>query len=59
MSDSFSISLSAYDRGNDRRLFMKADGKRFEENQTIKICTDAKYDLTVTVKPNNPELKLE
>jgi len=59
MTDAFSISLCAYDRGNSRNLYVKADGKRFDDNQTIKISTDVKYDLTVQIKPNNPELKLE
>ncbi len=59
MTDTFSITLTAFDRANDRRLYVKADGKRFGDNQTIKIGSDAKYDLTVTVKPNNPELKLQ
>ena len=55
----FTVSLSAYDRANKRNLYVKADGKRFSDNQTIKVCSDVKYDLTVIVKPTNPELKLE
>ena len=59
MTDTFSISLTAFDRANHRNLYVKADGKRFSDSQTLKVCTDVKYDLTVTVKPKNPELKLE
>ena len=55
----FTVSFSAYDRANKRNLYVKADGKRFSDNQTIKVCSDVKYDLTVIVKPTNPELKLE
>lgn len=51
------ISLTAHDRVNDRSLYMKADGRRFGNSQTIKVCCDVKYDVAVTVKP--PIQKLE
>lgn len=51
------ITLMAHDRVNVRGLYMKADGKRFGSSQTLKVCCDVKYDLTVTIKP--PLQKLE
>ncbi|XP_003383766.1 PREDICTED: CB1 cannabinoid receptor-interacting protein 1-like [Amphimedon queenslandica] len=50
-STDFFVSLSIYDPKNGRHVFFKTDGKRFEEDRTIKISCDAKYDLTVTVRP--------
>jgi len=46
-----SIVFSAYDRNNGRHLYIKADGRRFDDTQTIKISTDIKYDISVSVKP--------
>ena len=45
------ITLTAHDRVNHRGLYMKADGKRFESSQTLKVCCDVKYDMTVSVRP--------
>ena len=45
------VSFTAHDRANNRYLYLKADGKRFESSQTVKIGADVKYDVTVTVKP--------
>lgn len=59
MASTFSISFTAYDKVNRRNLYMKADGKRFSSHQTIKICSDVKYETTVIVKPANEELNLE
>lgn len=51
-----SIVFKAYDRKNGRHLCIKADGKRFEESQTIKISSDIKYDVSVLVKPSVQKL---
>ena len=51
MTTNFSVSLTIYDPKNGRHVFFKTDGKRFEEDRTIKISCDVRYDLTVTVKP--------
>lgn len=51
------ITFTAHDRVNGRCLYMKADGKRFGSSQTVKVCCDVKYDVTVTIKP--PLQKLE
>lgn len=53
----FTITVTAHDRSNQRNLYMKADGRRFDDSQTIKVCCDVKYDVTVTIKP--PLQKLE
>ena len=48
----FTVTFSAFDRGNSRNLHFKMDGKRFKDDRTIKICRDVKYDVTVTVRPS-------
>lgn len=45
------ITFMAHDRGNVRGLYVKADGKRFETSQTLKVCCDVKYDVTIVIKP--------
>ena len=45
------ITVTAHDRVNNRNLYVKADGKRFDNSQTLKVCCDVKYDVTVTIKP--------
>ena len=50
-STDFFVSLTIYDPKNGRHVFFKTDGKRFEEDRTVKISCDVKYDLTVTVRP--------
>ena len=51
------VGFSALDRQNQRRLYFKQDGKRFSVERTVKICTDVKYDITVTVKPSVAPLR--
>ena len=48
----FTVSFTAHDRANNRYLYLKADGKRFESSQTVKIGADVKYEVSVTVKPS-------
>ena len=57
MSTNFTVTLSFYDSRNNRYLYFKPDGKRFGDERTIKIASDQKYDVTVTVKPTNLELE--
>lgn len=45
------ITFMAHDRVNVRGLYVKADGKRFGSSQTLKVCCDVKYEVTVTIKP--------
>lgn len=49
---SFTVTLRAFDRVNQRGLYFKVDGQRFSDQRTVKICCDVKYDVTVTVKPS-------
>ena len=51
------ITLLAHDRVNGRGLYFKTDGQRFGSSQTLKVCCDVKYDVTITIKP--PLQKLE
>lgn len=51
-TSNFTVTFEAYDRLNKRNLYFKADGKRFDNDRTLKVCCDVKYDLTVTVKPS-------
>lgn len=51
------ITFSAYDRVNSRSLYIKADGKRFGSSQTLKICSEVKYDVTITIKPHIQNLE--
>lgn len=50
-ASTLTVTFEAYDRLNKRNLYFKADGKRFDDDRTLKVCCDVKYDLTVTVKP--------
>lgn len=43
--------MVAHDRRNGRGLYVKADGQRFGDSQTLKVCCDVKYDVVLTVKP--------
>ena len=54
MSAATKVNFSAFDRSNDRHLYMKADGQRFGSPKTLKVCCDVKYDVVVTVKPPVP-----
>ena len=47
----FTVSFTAHDRANNRYLYLKPDGKRFENSHTVKIGADVNYDVTVTVRP--------
>ncbi len=51
-----SITFKAFDRKNGRNLYIKADGRRFEDSQTVKISTEIKYDVSVVVKPSVQKL---
>ena len=57
MSTPFTVNLSFYDSRNNRYLYFKPDGKRFGDERTIKVSSDQKYDVTVTVSPDNFELE--
>lgn len=54
---SVTVTFRAYDRANQRPLYFKMDGRRFGSERTIKISCDVKYDLTVTVKPSELQLR--
>lgn len=47
----FTVTLSVVDPRDKQGLFFKQDGQRFSTERTVKVCTDAKYDIQVTVKP--------
>jgi len=51
------VGFSALDRQHQRRPYVKQHGKRFSVERTVKICTDVKYDITVTVKPSVAPLR--
>jgi hypothetical protein len=51
------ITFMAHDRVNSRGLYMKADGKRFGSSQTLKVCCDVKYEVSVIIKPSLQKLE--
>lgn len=53
----FTISFSIVDPKSKQGVFFKQDGKRFGNERTVKVCTDVKYDIRVTVKPSIAPLK--
>lgn len=51
------ISFSIVDPRSKLGVYFKQDGKRFGSERTIKVCTDVKYEIRVTVKPSVAPLR--
>ena len=59
MTTTFTVTFAPYDKKNGRQLYFKTDGKRFNEERTVKLSCDVKYDLNITIKPIIPQLSLQ
>ena len=51
------VGVSIVEPRSKKGVYFKQDGKRFGSDRTIKVCTDVKYDIRVTVKPSVAPLR--
>ena len=51
------INFSIINPKSRQGVFIKQDGKRFSSDRTVKMCTDVKYEIRVTVKPSVAPLR--